>query len=480
MNSPIEVSVDRRVLAQVMVDAAVVDVAAEAGHAIQNIGSTRPLLKTLLEIVLARIPAKRGAILLAGASDGHLEPAESHPNSFNGDAKVADRAFQDRVAILSDKFICVPLWYYDSNLGAIYLDQPKHGPFQREHVNLLMAIAWEAASLLKSVKLADSLKVQNDQLSGYAGVNLKHGFVGKSAKMKKLVTTIGQVARTDTPVMIRGEMGTGKELIARAIHGNSRRAENTFLGINCATVEPELMANTLFGNERGGFTGAEGNIGVIEATNGGTLLLDEIGDIRKAAQPKLLRVLQEREFQRVGGTRTVRVDVRIISATNRNLEEAVENGEFRGDLYDRLAVFELSTTPLRETREDIPLLVDHFIKAFRQNHEVEGISPAALEILVGYNWPGNVRQLRNTIEGALLLHPPKFIEIEHLPARVLNAPIMVRGNSTLQQEVRTTEKAAIESALGASNGRVAPAALKLGMHERTLRRKITKYGIPLR
>jgi DNA-binding NtrC family response regulator len=241
--------------------------------------------------------------------------------------------------------------------------------------------------------------------------------IGRSPSMRAVFTLIEQVAETDATVLIQGETGTGKELVAKAVHYNSLRKERPFVSVNCAALSETLLESELFGHERGSFTGAvKQKLGRFELANKGTLFLDEIGDISQATQAKLLRVLQEREFERVGGTETIKTDIRIISATNRNLKEAIENGGFREDLYYRLNVMPILLTPLRDRVEDIPLLVQKFVEIYsaKNDKRILGCTPAALEMLTRYPWPGNVRELENLIERAVILCRETEIDVNHL------------------------------------------------------------------
>ncbi len=302
--------------------------------------------------------------------------------------------------------------------------------------------------------------------------------VGNSTKLKKVINQIKVVAPTDSTVLIEGETGTGKELIARAIHNNSSRADKKFIKLNCAAIPLGLLESELFGHERGAFTGAiERKIGRFEIADGGTLFLDEIGDIPLELQPKLLRVLQEQEFERLGNTRTIHVNVRVIAATNKNLSKLVGENKFRSDLFFRLNVFPLLIPPLKERREDIPLLCKYFagIYAKRMKKEIKVISEDTLHDLQKYEWPGNVRELQNIVERAVILlddgiFKPAVPKIEHYQ-------ITQPGETTNLYEV---EKHHIAQILNKTNGVInGPygAAKLLGVNPSTLRSKIQKLGI---
>jgi len=308
------------------------------------------------------------------------------------------------------------------------------------------------------------------------------GIVGRSAALQRALREVEVVAPTDSGVLILGETGTGKELIARAIHNRSARRDRPFIKLNCAAIPSGLLESELFGHERGAFTGAiMRKAGRFEVADKGTLFLDEVGDIPLELQPKLLRVLQEHEFERLGSTRTQQVDVRVVAATHRNLKQMVEDGEFRSDLYYRLHVFPLPVPPLRERREDVPLLVRHFVDEYaqRMKRRIETIPPQAMEVLTSYSWPGNVRELQNFIERSVILSPgsvlrPPLAELKHAAIQTFSTEM-----STLEK----MEREHVLRALRASNwmiGGLNGAAARLGMKRTTLAYRIRKLNIPLR
>jgi transcriptional regulator with PAS, ATPase and Fis domain len=342
----------------------------------------------------------------------------------------------------------------------------------------LIAIAGMVAAPLDYTRHIDSLQVENQQLLEYADVD--HGLVGDSPAIAEMRVLISKVAASDSSVLILGEMGTGKELVARGIHRNSRRSQGPFMAINCAAIPETLIESELFGHERGAFSGAVAlKKGKVEEANGGTLFLDEVGELKKPTQAALLRFLQEREFQRVGGTRTLRTDVRVIAATNRNLNESMDRGEFRGDLYYRLNVVEFRTPSLREMRQDIPKLVEHFIQTRRHVGVVKGISPEALECMVRYDWPGNVRQLQNAVDHALVLHNSEFIQLKDLPVVVTKEPPVEAAESSLESDIRLTRKASIERAIQETRGNIKAAAILLGISTRHLRRLMQERNVKM-
>ena len=307
-----------------------------------------------------------------------------------------------------------------------------------------------------------------------------HGMIGHSPPMQALFELIENVARSDAPVMIHGPSGTGKELAARAVHDAGQRRGKPFIKVNCAALNENLLESELFGHVRGAYTGAERmRIGRFEAAHEGTIFLDEIGDIPPATQVKLLRVLEEKEIERVGDQKPIRVDVRIISATNKNLEALIDQGRFREDLFFRINVFPLNMPPLSRRGDDIPLLVQHFIALNNARHtkKIEGLTPAAMDILLAYPWPGNVRELRNAVEYAFVLCPGGWIEPEHLPQRIL-APATSAGPmapNTAKRHAGKRER--LLAALRASGGNQSQAAERLGVSRVTIWKWIKKFGI---
>lgn len=322
-------------------------------------------------------------------------------------------------------------------------------------------------------------------LSKVEAKELFPGVIGQSRIMRGVFTQIIKVAPTDSTVLILGESGTGKELVAAGIYEHSLRKGNPFIKINCVAIPETLLESELFGYEKGAFTGATSQkIGKFEQAAGGMIFLDEIGDMPLTTQAKLLRVLQEKEFERLGGNRTIKVDVRFIIATNKNLYEMVKSGQFREDLYYRINVFSIDLPPLRERREDIPYLIDHFLKHSQKKVQV---SPQALQILTGYSWPGNVRELQNTIERAAVLNETGIIEPSHLPANITGAmavdPALKEKTSldsiTIDDRLDEIEKGLIIEALTRTNGVQVKAAEILGINQRSLWHRIKKHSIDI-
>ena len=309
------------------------------------------------------------------------------------------------------------------------------------------------------------------------------GVVGSSPGMQRVYAMMKRAAEADITVLVRGESGTGKELVAKSFHHNSLRKDGPFVAVDCAAIPEALIESELFGHERGAFTGAATRrIGAFERAHGGTILLDEIGEMSMAVQSKLLRVLQERHIQRVGGDAAIPVDIRVVSATNKDLERAVRAGEFREDLFFRIAAFPIVIPPLRERREDIPLLARHFLDKHgeRAGKSIGGISTGALRLLLQYDWPGNVRELENAIERAVLLETGAVLQAASLPPGL--SPVLAaaaaggRGTPASVVPLAEVERQALLHALEASDHNVTQAALSLGINRVTLQRKLKKYG----
>jgi len=328
-----------------------------------------------------------------------------------------------------------------------------------------------------------NLREENRSLREALGKRFSHpNIVARSPKMQEVLATVERVARTNSTVLLGGESGVGKDLIARAIHEKSRRASGPFLKINSTAIPENLLESELFGFEKGAFTGAVASKpGKFELADKGTIFLDEIGDVPPLTQVKLLRVLQEREFERLGGTRTVKVDVRLLAATNKDLRQALEQGTFREDLYYRLNVVPIDIAPLRERKQDIPDLVNLFVSRFtgESGKPVEGITPEAMQILVSYHWPGNVRELQNIVERACALAKgsvlgPSDIHLDVRPAKAVNGSGgFLPDGMTLEQ----WEDEMVQEALRRANGNKSQAARLLGLSRNALRYRLSKIGI---
>ncbi len=357
-----------------------------------------------------------------------------------------------------------------------------HGDEVRIGETLFLFLAYEAETPadFRLQREIDRLELENRRLQATCNVN--HDMVGESPAIRVVFQLIAKVAPTDSTVLIDGESGTGKELVAHAIHRNSRRAAKPFVAINCAAIAETLLESEMFGYEKGSFTGAVAQKrGKLEAAEGGTVFLDEIGEMSPALQAKLLRVLQEHEFARVGGSRTIRIDLRVIAATNRDLAEEARRGVFRQDLYYRLNVVKLTVPPLRERLRDIPLLAQHFISKFarRASRPVVGLSPEARDLLLRYPWPGNVRELENAIERAIVMGSTEFILPEDLPETLFEeGGGRPEGPSALFHEtVNDAKRQVILRAFDQAGGSYTEAARLLGLHPNYLHRLIRNLNL---
>ena len=325
----------------------------------------------------------------------------------------------------------------------------------------------------------DLLREEVERLSGR--------IVGSSPAMDRVFESIQRVAMTDVTVLITGESGTGKELVAREIHAASKRKQRMFVAVNCASLVKELIESELFGHQKGSFTGATSTkLGKFELADGGTIFLDEIAELDVHLQVKLLRALQEKEIDRVGGTSPIPIDVRVLAATNRELSAMTERGDFRQDLFYRLNVYPIHLPPLRGHREDVPLLVDHFLRRFGAslNKPTVTVNPQALEMMMQYDWPGNVRELENVVQRAILLSPGTSIEPDHLPKEMVDSTIpVVEGESlpVIEREARdTAARVAIYRALERTSWNIKESAKLLGVPEKTLYDKCSRLGVRLR
>lgn len=463
------------------------------------------LQRILIETVLHTIPADRAALLLL------KENSEEYSASYGIDKRsqtaerilisrsVAEKVLREGVAMLcSDtkhdealrdaesllaarvcSLLCVPMIVRERTFGLIYLDTSKPAVvFDEDHLQLLTAIGAIAAVAIENVQHLEWLQGENQRLQGE--IDLEHNMIGRSPRMSEVFRFIKKIAPADSTVLIRGESGTGKELVAHAIHRNSSRSAKQFVAINCAVLSEALLESELFGYEKGAFTSAVAQKrGRLEIADGGTLFLDEVGELTPGTQAKLLRVLQERQFERLGGTRTISVDVRIIAATNRDLEEAIKAGTFRQDLYYRLNVISLTLPPLRERREDIPLLASFFIAKYSKKCKrlVNGISPDTRNYLLAYDWPGNVREMENAIERAIVLGNTDVIMPDDLPESLLATSPPAQNLPSYHEAVNEMKKQYILRALEKANGNYTEAARLLGIHSTNLHRLIRTLGL---
>ena len=463
------------------------------------------LQSQILELMFEVAPAERGAILLDGTGEKfasvfarHRASASTHPVRVS--RTIARKVVLEGVAVLGTdvlrndgmnnvesllasnvrSLLCVPLIVFQKVTGCIYLDTTNASArFDEDHLQLVTAVAGICAVALENARRVYTLEQENLRLA--TEIHLEHNMVGESARLKQTCAVIARVAPTDSTVLIEGESGTGKELAARAIHRSSPRRNRPFVTINCAAIPEELLESELFGHERGSFTNAVAQKkGRFETADSGTVFLDEIGEMSPKLQVKLLRMLQEREFERVGGNASIKVDVRIIAATNKILAASVKAGEFRRDLYYRLNVVSVVMPPLRERRSDIPLLAGHFVEKYSQKFAIrpKRISPDAMTCLVNYDWPGNVRELENAIERALVLGCSDAVRAEDLPEAVVarDAEAGVTGTQ-YHMALKNLKKQLILKSLEETKGNFTDAAKLLGLHVNYLHRLISNLGL---
>jgi Nif-specific regulatory protein len=477
-------------------------------RAISSIRRLDDLQRQLLELIFEVVPAERGAILLADKSGDFTSSLGWDRQSGAMSTVKVSRAVIGQVmsageAILSNNILesgmlgtnesllvsrtrallAAPILLMDRRLGAIYLSTSDPATsFDEDHLQLILAIAGIAAPSLENVRRLEWLENENQRLA--EEISIERSMIGESKRMRDVYQFIAKVAPADSTVLIRGESGTGKEMAANSIHLNSPRARQPFVAINCAALTETLLESELFGHEKGAFTGAiVQKKGKFEIADGGTIFLDELGEMSLLLQAKLLRVLQEQQFERVGGTRPIKVDVRLVAATNRDLEAAIKDGSFRQDLYYRLNVVSLKLPPLRERREDIPLLASYFATKYAQKckRRVQGVSPEARALLTHYDWPGNVRELENAIERAVVLGSTELIRPEDLPEAVLETESGVTPAGVTiaryHETIKETKKQLILRAMEQTSGNVTEAAKLLGVQANYLHRLISNLNL---
>ncbi|MBI2566512.1 MAG: sigma 54-interacting transcriptional regulator [Candidatus Schekmanbacteria bacterium] len=384
-------------------------------------------------------------------------------------------------------FVCVPVKLGGEVIGALSADRRFAGESTTlDDARLLSIVASMIAEAvgLRQIAAAEQQRLidENTRLQQALRERFRpSNMIGTARSMQDVYDLVAQVAGSGTTVLLRGESGTGKELVANAIHYNSRRADKPFIRVNCAALTETIIESELFGHEKGAFTGATlQRKGRFELANGGTLFLDEVGDLSASTQIKLLRVLQEREFERVGGATPIKTDVRVIAATNRDLEALIESGQFRQDLYYRLNVFPIHLPPLRKRVTDIPTLADYFVEKYNQQHQknIRRISTPAIDMLVAYHWPGNVRELENCIERAVLLSNDDVIHGHHLPPTIQTAEASGTAfTGTLQATLDAVERELLMDALKSSRGNMALAARALGITERIMGLRVKKFAV---
>jgi transcriptional regulator with GAF, ATPase, and Fis domain len=451
------------------------------------------LQREFLELMFEVTPARRGSVVLSSAvpNQGVIISLRRNASKTGADEvnwKIVNRALWEQSNLVNEPqssgpenqqvVLCVPLSALKKTLGVIYLVADQKTCFEENHVNFVSIVAGIFAVALENALHLEALQLENSLLRD--AVDAKHSLVGDSTAINKVMQFVARVAPANSTILIRGESGTGKEVVARAIHRNSARKDGPFVAINCAAITETLLESELFGHERGAFTGATAmKKGRLEVANTGTLFLDEIGEMPVSLQAKLLRVLQNREFERVGGTRPINVDVRFLAATNRNLEEAIKTGSFRADLFYRLNVVSISLPALREHREDIPLLAMYFASEYSRkcNRPLKGVSPEARALLMGYSWPGNVRELENAIERAVVLGLSDTIMPEDLPENLLESSTEASASSNYHASITALKKQLILEAIQRSGGTLTEAAKLLGLHPKYLHRLIRTLNV---
>jgi len=473
---------------------------------VHSISDLNQLQRQILELIFEVVPAERGAILLDDTGNEKFSSLFVHPRSVKRGEPVrvsrtiTRQVMEQGVAILGAdvpgsgglsgveslvtfqvrSLLCVPLTVFQRVIGCIYLDTTNPVTrFDRDHLELVAGIAGISAVALENAGRLLWLEQENLRLA--TEINLQHNMVGESSPMKEVYRFLSRVAPTDATVLVGGESGTGKELVARAIHRNSPRTSRPFVAINCAAIPEGLLESELFGYERGAFTGAQRQKkGRLEMADGGVVFLDEIGEMAPSLQVKLLRVLQEREFERLGGARPISVDIRLIAATNKDLADAVKAGTFREDLYYRLNVVSVVVPPLRERPEDVPILAEYFVSKFAVKCKVKAkkISPEAMSGLMNYDWPGNVRELENAIERALVLGVSDTIRPEDLPESVLEKdPAPGVQEARYHLAVKQLKKHLILTAVEEARGNYTEAARILGVHANYLHRLVRNLNL---
>jgi Nif-specific regulatory protein len=478
----------------------------EIAQVINTIQEIDPLLEKVLEIAMATLEAERGFVLLKSAAASQGFETRSSRNFTKtqisdltristsvvqavlsaGEPVLVyeaqtDPKFRETESVVLQKIqsiACVPLRLKDKQIGAIYLDSlTRRSKFTQDSLPFLTAFANQAAIAIENAKFYHALRDENRRLR--SEVQRLHGFkeiIGQSPKMRAVFDVLSRVVESDATVLIEGESGTGKELIARALHYNGPRKDQPFMALFCGSLPDSLLESELFGHKKGAFTGAVSDKrGLFEAADGGTFFLDEIGDLSPQIQAKLLRVLQEGEIKRVGENQIRKVDVRIVSATNKVLKDLVKQGGFREDLFYRLNTINITLPPLRQRKSDIPLLAHHFLDKYaakKKNH-IKGFDKAALEALTNYSWPGNVRELENTIERAVVMARGEIITAADLQLPKSETVSEIESGLTLEE----VEKRLVQKTLQEQNHNISETARVLGVSRRWLHYKIKEWNI---
>lgn len=482
------------------------------GQEINSIQSLDQLQQRLLTLLFDITPAAHAAIILGRHwEDANLSIVGRNRLPDEGETAqpsrtIVSRVWQERVALLcndvasgnrvsptpslvitqTQSLLAVPLRVYGKIIGVIYLATDETlSRFDEGHLQLVTAIGGIAAVSIENVRRIEWLEAETRRLT--EEINSENGIIGSSRNIHAIQKFISKAAPTDSTVLVRGESGTGKELIARAIHARSNRAKRPFVALNCAALTENLLESELFGHEKGAFTGAHAlKKGKLEIADGGTVFLDEIGEMPLTLQAKLLRVLQDKTFERVGGIKPIQADIRLIAATNRNLEEAIIANLFRADLYYRLNVVSVTSPPLRERKGDIPDLATHFVQKLSESckRHITGIATDAMTALTNYDWPGNVRELQNALERAVVLGSTSTILLEDLPETILDSqppPSLPLSTTEVSghylDAAREAKKKTILHAIERAGGNLTEAAQALNIHASNLHRLIRTLGI---
>jgi two-component system response regulator HydG len=452
----------------------------------ENAGVRAVVEEQLMRLIADMAPIIQGAVYLGNEAE-LLDARSMHAKAGHAASGLATAGLAERVcregpiADMDLGHVAVPL-YVRGRIAGVIAAQFSLSESERlsEHADTFAAIATLGAMALETAREVERLTTENELLTDRLNrTSPSTGIVGNSPPMQRLMQKVKRVASSEASVLLLGETGTGKEMVAQAIHRASGRAGRAFVAINCAAITETLLESELFGHEKGAFTGAVSQKkGKLEMAQGGTVFLDEIGELALSLQAKLLRVLQQRELERVGGTHVVKLDLRLIAATNRDLTVEIKRGVFREDLYHRLNVVSLQLPPLRDRREDIPALAMHFLElaAARCARRVCAISPQALAYLIAYPWPGNVRELENAVERAVVLGESETLLAEDLPEAVLDAPTP-QTPGALQASISDTKRQLIRRAWEESGGDYKLAAAKLSIHPNSLIRLIRTLGL---
>jgi transcriptional regulator with GAF, ATPase, and Fis domain/pSer/pThr/pTyr-binding forkhead associated (FHA) protein len=445
-------------------------------HDTKSASAAETLRSHLTSLLMDLIPASQAAIYIPGANPGVLP----------SNAGVLERTMGERIVIWQEgadndgvSILAAPLIVREEVAAVVYLESSDaEHRFDEGHLQLLTAVAGMAAVAWENATILGWLQEENERLQ--SELKIEHGMVGVSDKLRDLQRQIAKVAPSNSNVLILGESGTGKELIARALHRNSLRAAGPFMAINCAALTETLLESELFGHERGAFTGAiVQKKGKFEVADGGTVFLDEIGELSPLLQAKLLRVLQEREMERVGGTKTIPLNIRLLAATNRDLGEAVQKGEFRRDLFYRLNVVSLKAPALRERTEDTLPLAEHFAKKYAAEcgRRIVGLAPEARAYLQSYSWPGNVRELENAIERAVVLGSAEMVLAEDLPEHIRESRPAAVSASMYEEAVEAAKRQVVLQAFDQVDHDHEAAAKILGLHPNYLHKLIRTMNL---